>query len=1069
MNPFKETHANRKKLLLFFFAVFALMLLVLDAPASAAESFGGSCENGLIWSLDNGTLTLSGADTVPSYTATERSPWYPYRESIRSVAIGSELRYIGAYAFHDCSNLTEINIPRQIKRIGAAAFSGCGKLEKMTLPFVGASNDYIFENNNIDVFGYIFGTEAYPGSAVAKQYHYTHRYGHTYTDYHIPASLRSVTITGGNLPYGSFWGCSNLKEVVLPSVDTAGDAIFHGCTGLTSVVIQPGLEEISHSMFYECSSLEQISLPESLTKIDTYGFGNCSSLRSITIPSSVEEIWSLAFYRCEQLQSVQLPEGLKSISAGVFQDCVRLTRISFPSSLDSIGSDAFFGCKGLEEFNLPAGLTQIGVRAFYGCPNVKKIRFEATALSDLTPDNHTFFYCGRKSTGITVTVSANVTRIPAYLFNPSITEYYYPAVQTVVFEGGSGCQSIGTCAFRFNRFLKNISLPAGVQIGSEAFLGCSSLPNTISYEAWGSDECTDIDVDAPLCMEGAVDLSAPAALPSPTDGIQTGVGISLLLLGLGCCVAALILWRLQSKQRKRTVLWILLGIGVVLILGAMLWLLLCPGSAKHPQEPTGSETTEIIPSSTQPGTSVVGSSGIPTVTGSVPSATATAARPTALPSGTTVSGITSAPTVPGGTAATAPATTVEHILTTAPTPTVIAPTVPTPTAPKPTMPTVPPATMPQYTVPQVSLPEATAPSSADYTLKVYKYKEWMATGETQQLVLHYTGNGKITWKSDNPSHVTVSQTGLVTAVGNSLAYITATDGVKSYSVLIRSGFLAFEPREVTLYLGETRQLDYLYYGDASQLEWSVYDESVVKLEPGGKVTAVGEGYATVFVKNGKYRVGCEIRVFAGPRVDEFYLYKRGDLYDGVTKYAGTSMEIGIDARPYEAPEKIVCTSSNPSVVSVTTGKKPSYQYMSDYILNFNSPGTAVITLMSEDGVSKVSYTVHVKAGYDFAPADPKAVVDPEVFSFYVLDAMLANGYRETYVSGWLLLTLKPEQLTYETALSLAHGYIPLYWNTHGPIFQFHFAGVTDRGEYQFYERRPGDNGTAHDPVIIPVA
>ena len=53
---------------------------------------------------------------------------------ITSIEIPEEYRYVGAYAFADCSNLTEVSLPTTLESIGDGAFLKCKKLKTVILP-----------------------------------------------------------------------------------------------------------------------------------------------------------------------------------------------------------------------------------------------------------------------------------------------------------------------------------------------------------------------------------------------------------------------------------------------------------------------------------------------------------------------------------------------------------------------------------------------------------------------------------------------------------------------------------------------------------------------------------------------------------------------------------------------------------------------------------------------------------------------------------------------------------------------------------------------------------------------
>lgn len=101
-----------------------LMILTLfTVSVSAAES--GTCGASLTWTLDNGTLNISGTGAMSNYTTGSNTPWYSSREDITSVTIGTGVTSIGDYAFSQCSNLASITIPNSVTSIGTKAFYSC--------------------------------------------------------------------------------------------------------------------------------------------------------------------------------------------------------------------------------------------------------------------------------------------------------------------------------------------------------------------------------------------------------------------------------------------------------------------------------------------------------------------------------------------------------------------------------------------------------------------------------------------------------------------------------------------------------------------------------------------------------------------------------------------------------------------------------------------------------------------------------------------------------------------------------------------------------------------------------
>ena len=74
-------------------------------------------------------------------------------------------------------------------------------------------------------------------------------------------------------------------KVVIPSTATDGESnytvtsigkgTFSGCKNLTEVIIPSTVTYIGESAFYNCSGLTEITIPEAVTEIGENAFGSC--------------------------------------------------------------------------------------------------------------------------------------------------------------------------------------------------------------------------------------------------------------------------------------------------------------------------------------------------------------------------------------------------------------------------------------------------------------------------------------------------------------------------------------------------------------------------------------------------------------------------------------------------------------------------------------------------------------------------------------------------------------------------------------------------------------------------
>lgn len=250
---------------------------------------------------------------------------------------------IGASAFRDCKDLTNITIPDSVTNIENLAFNGCTSLSSITIP---------------DSVTHI-GMGAF-GNCTSLEY------------IEIPDSV--VSFHGGTFDGETFDGCSKLKSVKLPANMThIPRAMFRGCTSLTNITIPDSVTSIDNGAFSGCTSLTNIIIPNGVTSIgigtiDGGAFSGCTSLTSITIPDSVTHIGGQAFRGCTSLTSMTIPDSVTDIEDGVFARCTSLSDITIPDSIISIGNCAFQECTSLKTIYIPSSVTTISAESISSVP-----------------------------------------------------------------------------------------------------------------------------------------------------------------------------------------------------------------------------------------------------------------------------------------------------------------------------------------------------------------------------------------------------------------------------------------------------------------------------------------------------------------------------------------------------------------------------------------------------------------------------------------------------------------------------------------------------------------------------
>lgn len=233
---------NRLLAILLITAI-TIMLLTGHIPVAHAAEASGDCGNGLSWSLNGGTLTISGKGDMPDYQEFTPAPWNAYSDSIRSVRVESGVTSVGDFAFFCLSEATAVTLANSVTEIGSYAFYGCSALELLNLGGgVRTIGESAFEECT---------------SLMSVQ---------------LPSSLKT-------LRFHAFYRCESLVSITVPSsVTTMESTVFAYCTNLRSASVLASIQELPLWTFYGCYELSSVTLSSSIGSVGTYAFYNCDKL-----------------------------------------------------------------------------------------------------------------------------------------------------------------------------------------------------------------------------------------------------------------------------------------------------------------------------------------------------------------------------------------------------------------------------------------------------------------------------------------------------------------------------------------------------------------------------------------------------------------------------------------------------------------------------------------------------------------------------------------------------------------------------------------------------------------------
>jgi len=263
---------------------------------SSGEVASGQCGDNLTWTLENGTLTISGTGDMWDYTR-NGAPWYDYRNDIGKLLLNEGITKIGEYSFFNCKKIFGVLvIPTGVQCIGKSAFMSCS----------GFSGDLVIPN--------------------------------------------SVTDIG----WSAFEGCSGFsgKLVISKNINTIGRYVFAGCSGLTGTLEIPDcITIIDMGAFEGCRGLTgSLKIPESVKRIGWGAFGGCNGFSGKwVINQNVVSIESYTFTACNGFTGdLIIPDNIIEIQESAFEDCSGFRgNLIIPKSVKSIESCAFGYCQGI--------------------------------------------------------------------------------------------------------------------------------------------------------------------------------------------------------------------------------------------------------------------------------------------------------------------------------------------------------------------------------------------------------------------------------------------------------------------------------------------------------------------------------------------------------------------------------------------------------------------------------------------------------------------------------------------------------------------------------------------------
>ena len=468
---------------------------------------------------ENGVLTgYKGYKTfvkIPNTVKAIGDNAFKNNDMIRNIYIPDSVTSIGENAFYDCDQLTSVFIPDSVTSVGSSCFYSCNNLTyaKLTQNMDLVISHMFYECKKLETV--VFGMNV---TKIEE--------GAFWNCSQLKTGLPGNIVEIGTL---AFTNCKSITEIIIPkSLTNCGVDIFSGCSNLKTINFEKGITAIPANLFHgtekgvdwHLDGLEEIDIPETVTTIGDDAFLNCKNLTTVTGMKNVTEIGWSAFDGCNKLVNINLPSKLRKLSGLTFMNCKNITEITIPKSLTDCGYGIFSGCSNLKTINFEKGISVIPSNLFRGAEEYGYSWFDGLEEIDIpetvtTIGDDAFENCKNLTT---VTGMKNVTEI-------------------------------GDNAFYNCSNLVNIKLPENLaEIGSYAFHGCSqlksiSIPDTL--KGWETDifsDCTglatveipddfiNIPSDTFLNCSSLKEIKLPVSLKTINSNAFKGSGLTEIII-----------------------------------------------------------------------------------------------------------------------------------------------------------------------------------------------------------------------------------------------------------------------------------------------------------------------------------------------------------------------------------------------------------------------------------------------------------------------------------------------------------------------------------------------------------
>ena len=408
------------------------------------------------------------------------------------ITVPETITYLGDYAFM-YSGITEASV--SVSSIPKGAFSNCSKLEKIfllsTLSYIGEN---AFFGTGLKQVYYVGSNLAQVTSMQSGNSGLRDAYNNNPCGYCGVNLLWSFDPASGTLTISGTGAIPNWSSnFAMPWYDYIRTANNANGWSVKHIVVSEGITDIGDYSFYYCTDLQDVSLPSSLTRIGNSAFGKVG-LKSISIPAGVETVDRYAFYEAGSLREITVGNptvelmyaslgytGIKDVYfAGTAEQWTTAANDSgLGSAVIHTGGKCAPGYSKTVINAKEASTEEEGYTGDTVCAGCGALIAKGTVINKISTVEVDSGTCGEDLTWTldsegTLTISGTGAMTNYYYYSSAPWYSNRSSIVSVVI--GDGVTSIGDSAFEGCSSLTSVTIPDSVQsIGGSAFYNCSGL------------------------------------------------------------------------------------------------------------------------------------------------------------------------------------------------------------------------------------------------------------------------------------------------------------------------------------------------------------------------------------------------------------------------------------------------------------------------------------------------------------------------------------------------------------------------------------------------------------------